>query len=302
MKFVYQIGKRVIERSPSSRFVAVKQANEEVIGTLKEKLHLSAIPPKEIRDPGRSRLTVLQIPSDEDYSLSEQWSRVTEAGGREVQPVFESGQAILIPNNQLIVRVNSISLDELKQTLQEDFPDQGITGTKSHRKNALLVSINNPSKARNYEVARVLAEKLGDKVKYVEPNHQVLFFNEPEKFVPAGDSVPLDASPKAPKPLVPGGNPGALNLAAQPIDVALDGQPVALDDSSGSCQLAWTVLLDQSFEDSNLAGWTTGSETTDDVLWSVTTERSHAGNRSLYATGGGSDGVAAPGPYPNGSE
>ena len=69
--------------------------------------------------------------------------------------------------------------------------------------------------------------------------------------------------------------------------------------------VSWTVLIEESFEGSSLPlGWSTearpnqdGSFT--DASWAITAHRSHLGSKSCYATGGGPEGVAAPGDYPN---
>jgi len=65
----------------------------------------------------------------------------------------------------------------------------------------------------------------------------------------------------------------------------------------------WTTLVDENFESASLpAGWSTGIfYGAKNATWSVTDHLSHSGSSSCYATGGGTQGISPPGPYPNNS-
>lgn len=191
--------------------------------------------------------------------------------GEEVQPVFEQGQALLIPSNEILAGFKKeTSLDDAQSYFTKCCQDQGIIDLIEHRTNSFILTINNPSNGRVYQVCQVLAGL--DEIRFAEPNHIIV-------------SLYLPVLPEFPEEMEfhPVGN-------IQRKEVPVHNSPVT-----------WTDLINEDFEGTTLpAGWGTGrfNNTYVEAYWDVTNYRSHSGNQSCYATGVGPDGVVPPGDYP----
>jgi hypothetical protein len=76
--------------------------------------------------------------------------------------------------------------------------------------------------------------------------------------------------------------------------LAVDSAPANINTPVG-----WTTLVSDNWEGGALGAWTVykGGGATD-AVWEVTNYRAHSGSYCVYATGGGTQGVDAPGPYP----
>lgn len=196
------------------------------------------------------------------------------SANEQVQPVFEQGQGLLIPTNEIIVRFDApTTLMEAQAFFAPHQDAQGIVNIGEHRANGFILQINDASNGRVYQVSQFLAGLEG--LEFVEPNHIVLFFDTPQ--MPA-----FPSQAQGPVARMPGMN-SSLSV-------------------SHNSPVGWTELVNEDCEGATLpAGWTTGrlNNTFADAQWNVTTVQSHSGNGSCYATGAGTGGTAAPGPYPD---
>ena len=277
-EFGYYYKGKLVSFSPSKRLIAMSETGV-TFTTFATTKGLVRDPLSDREKLKQRKLGIYRLPSpiskpEESLSFSQQMKQFAETTGEEIQPVFEQGQMLLIPSNEIIVRLKKDStLAEARSFFSRFENTQGIADVRAHRKNTFVLTINKPSNARVYAVSRHLAEQ--DEIDFAEPNHIVLMTDAPAVPGPPGGKLPTRPQ---------GGQGGS--------------------SATGNSPVTWTVLINESFEGSSLpAGWSTGrwDNTYSDALWSVTDHRSHAGNRSIYATGGGTQGVAAPGPYPNNS-
>jgi len=202
---------------------------------------------------------------------------------RVTQPVFEQGGALLIPSDEVIVGLAPDSdLAKARALLEPVAAKLGIRGTRAHRADSYLVTIDRAADGRAFAVARDLAALAG--VAYAEPNFVV---------------VPLDEARDRTLPS------DVRDLLRRPREPASQTGPRSTGPAPGPRQVhasvSWTVLVDEDFEGTALPpGWTTGRWAADkaDVHWSMTSHRSHRGSRSVHGSSGGSAGVAPPGAYP----
>ncbi|MEE9367410.1 MAG: S8 family serine peptidase [Pontiella sp.] len=188
------------------------------------------------------------------------------------QPVFEQGSAILIPNSEVIVGFNDeTTLDEAEYYLLLNAVDQGIIGIRYHRKNSFIITIDDPSDGRSFEVSLVLSEM--DEVAFAEPNFT--FIMNDQRMPEATFSVPPKRDFKPATVLTP-------EVSMLPVEAAA-ASPV------------WVTLQSQDFE-SGIAGWTSTAYGSSLATWERTTHRKHSGSHSLYCA---QTGVSAPGPAQN---
>jgi hypothetical protein len=207
----------------------------------------------------------------------------------EVQPVFEQGQALLIPSDELIVRLpQAADAGKAREYLTSTKEAPGIAEVRQVEEGTFVVRIRDAGYGAVYEACRQLAKL--DGVEFAEPNHIVVML---EPLTPPSEVRRyLDTLTK-----------GRRGRAAPSSNDGRAVKPV----SSSSHSVSWDVLVNESFEGGALpAGWSTGSlpppssgGSRPDVGWNVTTRRSRFGGASAYATGSGTDGRPAPGPYPN---
>ena len=224
------------------------------------------------------RLSLYRIPSGvvgpQRMELDTRMLEFARSSGEETQPVFERGQSLLIPSNELIVRFeDDTALDAANRFFEARRDELGIANVEEHRRNTFKLTIDNASNGRVYSVCQALSAL--DGIEFAEPNHIMIMLDSPMK-------PSLSPPPDFSGALLPSELGGSAFMAYSPV--------------------AWTELVNDSCEGGNLpAGWTTGrwNNTFTNAFWNTTTQRSHAGGGSCYATGGGSQGVAAPGDYPN---
>jgi len=213
-----------------------------------------------------------------------QLSAIRTAIEGEVQPVFEQGPALLMPSDEIVIGLREDSTLELAREFFAPYMDShGILAIRAHRKNTFILQIDNPSDGRIYPLSRFFSQL--DEIHFAEPNHIIIMRPRSERSLQhkadfSGKRILKEKGPVLEKNT---GEQALAQVAATPV--------------------GWTALVDESFETEFLPpGWSTGifSEAKD-ANWSVTNHRSHSGSRSCYATGGGTQGIDPPGPYPNNS-
>jgi len=272
----YYKGKLIIQ-NPSERYIAIEDQAAEARRFI-ETQQLKRAPISDRVELKNLRLGIYVLPvrqddtSSKSKSVAELRSVAPKAAG--VQPVFEQGQALLIPTNEVIVGfdgntayADAVSyFSQLRGTL-------GILKIEEHRKNAFILNIDNHSNGRAYDVSRQLSRLNG--IRFAEPNHLIIQFDMPQTPV----------------------SPDIEARRTQPVQTASRAF-----ETTHNSPVTWTELVNEGCEGMGLpAGWTTGrfDATFTDAQWNTTNFRSHAGARSCYATGAGTAGVAAPGDYPN---
>jgi hypothetical protein len=288
-KYGYYYKGTFISLTPSKQLIAISETGA-AFGPFVEAQGLERHP-LSIREPLRGlKLGLYRVPApvrktDKRIDLRVQMKEFARTTGEEIQPVFEQGQALLIPFNEVIVGFEAAtSLEQARAYLAPYRKTQGIDEIRKHRKNSYIVTIDKPSNGRVYQVSQFLTGL--DGIRFAEPNHIMLQLDEPSIPMPAVDAPDIESSERK-------------------RDTQSERKPELSSRSTyhTNSPVVWTVLVDEGFEAAALpADWTTGSlSAATDAYWDVTNVRSHAGNRSCYATEDGADGVASPGPYPNDS-
>jgi len=196
--------------------------------------------------------------------------------GIDAQPVFEDGDFLTIPGREVIVAFDrKLSVDEARRLLGSFGSSQGVSGGRVLFGNTFVFEIAGPAGGRAFAASRSLS--LAPGVKYAEPNLIRVF-------VPAPRPLPIPERPTPdPSNVTPLGG-SALPPPEAPVSVLAPP--------------AWTTVLTDGFEGSSVFGVGHGDGTTDAVP-SMVNSRARSGTRSVYMTGGGTQGVAPPGPYPN---
>lgn len=287
-KYGYYYKGKLISLSASKKLIAISEERVAFMAFVKAqgltRNPLSERAPLKKRKLGLYSLAVPKIKTEKqiDYqALMESFVRTTQ---EEIQPVFEQGQALLIPSDEVIVGLKeALNLTQAKSYFQPYMKKQGILEVREHRKDSFVLRIDNPSNGRIYQVCQYLAKQ--DEIDFAEPNHIVVLLDEP--------SLPLPAR----------GEP-ARGVMSKESELNSDQQGIVLPETfyTTHSSVAWTVMIKESFEGASLpTNWLTGrwSNVYTDAYWSVTNHRGHSGNRSCYATGGGTAGIAPPGGYPN---
>ena len=290
-QYSYYYKGRLISLEPSETLVAINEQGSAFkafarnAGLARDPLSESA--PLKDHGLGLYTLPVERDKTEKRVNLQAQINKFVAETQEEIQPVFELGQALLIPGDEAILGFDqTFDIDHAKAFLEPHLQKLGIIGVKAHRKNAFLLKISKPSNGRVYELCRSLVRL--DGVDFAEPNHLIVHLYKPRLPLRKGD----DAYQKifAPgKTLTSGGRATTV------------GAPLRRAHSS----VSWEVLLEEGFEGASLpAGWSAGTGQGDGTIptqayWSVTDYRRRSGARSLYATGGGTAGVPPPGAYPN---
>jgi subtilisin family serine protease len=292
-QYGYEYKGKFIALNPSERFVAISEKGDKFRAFVKKnRLIRDPLSERSILKQNKFGLYRLSEPSGKDKTQISILSRIKQfyaETGEVIQPVFEQGQALLIPSDELILGFDgTVSLDQARDYLKPYMEKQGILKLREHRDNTFILSISQPSNGRVYQVCRYLS-KLED-IDFAEPDHIILFLFEP--------SLPVSDSDRISKELLFRKKSAKLNN---------EDKVVALPLYRTHASVSWEVLIDESFEGPSLpAGWSAGiydnpEDNIDivDAYWSVTDYRSYSGTRSCYATGGGIEGVAPPGDYPN---
>jgi len=286
--FSYHYGGKLVSLSPSKELVAISEQGDAFDAVaLGQKLQRD---PLSDREPVKAQKYGLYRLSDSPRPDVELWNETKADAGREVQPVFEQGQALLIPSDEVIVRFREDGdLAEANQRLAPLKEELKISEVREHRKNTFIATILEPARGRVFPVAQKLSEL--PNVRFAEPNFIILMFDEPAQ-PKAADEAGEEESPKVDR---------AEPERSPPKNGTSDVRSSEVERRQPVC---WTTLIEEDFEAAALpSGWNTGNATgTTDALWTVTCQRSHAGQQCAYATGGGGAGVPAPGPYPNGCQ
>ena len=204
------------------------------------------------------------------------------------QPVFEQGEALLIPGNEIIVTFKmEKKIAEQKQLLAPLMKELEITEIKAAGGNSLLLTINHPDDGRCYQVCRELIKLPG--LKSAEPNHLIITLSDQTNSQP-DLNIHID-NPELLSPLSPKTDLKSLPTGEQPLESSLNN----------SADNDWQLLaeLDAEKETYPPPGWslTCGKGKTT-AAWGRTDQRSFAGEHSLYCAGYGPGAVAAPGPAP----
>lgn len=292
-EFGYEYKGKIIALNPSERFVAISETGVKFKAFVeKNRLVRDSLSERSALKQHKFGLYRVPEPTKKDkepVQIQSQIKQFAAETGEVAQPVFEQGQALLIPSDELIIGFEgSVSLNQARDYIKPHMKEQGILKLREHRSNTFILSISQPGYGRVYQVCRYLS-KLED-IDFAEPNHIIVFVFEPERPFPDADRI--------------------LNeLLYRKKSAELKNEDIAvappLDQTHSS--VSWAVLMDESFEGPALpAGWSTEAlpkpdGTLTDASWAITGHRSHSGAKSCYATGGGSQGVAAPGNYPNNS-
>ena len=227
----------------------------------------------------RVRIFRLQTPANDRRmakaaGVSRLLQQATSAAkrGEVVQPVFEQGQAVLVPSEQVIVGFKAdTTLAQANDFLRAQ--GQGVVDVAEHRKNTFIARIDNPQEGRSFPVASALAQL--PEVDFAEPNLLV------SMNVEQGDMKWAGEVPAA----------GHMAVLAQ---AAGEVEPAAVSASS------WTLLLSCDAESAAFppAGWTAGYYGAIAATWGRTSYRRHGGSCSIYCAQEGAQGVAPPGPAP----
>jgi subtilisin family serine protease len=198
------------------------------------------------------------------------------AAGIDAQPVFEDGDFLTIAGNEVIVAFDrSLSLEQARRSLGSYGQSQGVTGGRVLYGNTFIFEISNPGGGRAFAASRALSLSPG--VRYAEPNLIRAFVGAPAplRFPKRPTPDPSTLAPLGDLP-APSPNPPVASLAVP----------------------AWTTVLTDGFEGTSVFGSGHGTNAIDAVP-AIVTGRAHSGTHSVYMTGGGTQGIPAPGPYPN---
>jgi hypothetical protein len=290
-KYGYYYKGKLISLTPSNTLVAISEkgvafkAFTRDAGFIRDPL--SERKPLKERRLGLYRLPASKGKTEKQVDLQTQIKKFAEEREEEIQPVFEQGQALLIPGDEIIVGFKAtVNLNQARAFMEPHTKELGIVEVRDHRKNAFILKISKPSNGRVYEICRSLSTLNG--VHFAEPNHIIIFLRESRPPFQEGDDIHKKIL--APEKTLKTGS-GAPVIPS----------PLRQEHSS----VSWEVLIDEGFEGATLpAGWSAGTgqisgTTVTDAYWSITDYRSRSGTRSLYATGGGTAGVPPPGDYPN---
>jgi len=280
-EYGYYYEDQFISLTASTNLIAISESGFH-FSTFVRTQGLERDPLSDKRELKTLKLGIYRLPSladsraraDFDLRMKE-FARTT---GEVIQPVFEQGMALIIPSDEIFVRLKEPTALSEAQTFFARFEDsQGIVEVQEGRRNIYIVRINDPSNGRVYPVSQFLATQ--EEIEFAEPNHFIVHLRTP----------PVMRPPPSAK--LPGG------ISRKP-----PGGSSSMSTELGRSPVTWETLVSENFEGTSLpSGWTTGRESTTntDAVWNVTNHRSHSGSRSAYATGGGTQGVAAPGDYPN---
>jgi len=226
----------------------------------------------------RHGLTLLAVPRDAARPPAERAPGVVRSSalspGVMVQPVFDDGDMLAIPGDEVIVGFRSTTtLAQANRIFQPLAAAQGIVGVRPFWGSAFIVRISAPEDGRAFPVSRFLAGLAP--VRYAEPN--LILIRHPDS-----DPAP---PPLAPMLLPP---PNRLRTpAAPPLRPAPGASPARV-----TTPVRWRPLLDEHFETAVTGavpgGWTTYVEGGHpDASPAVTAAVHRSGEKSLHLTGGG---------------
>ncbi|MCD6291872.1 MAG: S8 family serine peptidase, partial [Deltaproteobacteria bacterium] len=231
------------------------------------------------------RRATRQAAGKRDKSLKNLVQKQFSDGDVVTQPVFEQGQALLIPTAEIIVGFDNVKMiDQQEELLAPVIKAQGIKNLKALNDKSLLLTIDNPGDGRCYQVCRRLAKIPG--VAFAEPNHLVVMLDEHDNREPIN----------------------AIEIAIEPqeltsLNSAPNSKSLTTPKDSGNQLMdnGWQLIcaLDAEAETYPPPGWklSAGNGKTA-AVWGKTNYRAFAGQHSLYCAAYGPDAVKAPGPAP----
>lgn len=273
--FSYTYKGQIVNLTPSRRYIALSERGTKYRSFSKkhglEREALSDTPEFKLHRYALYRLPARINTEDKYLKFIQQLNNFTQTTGEVAQPVFEQGDALMIPSDRLIVAFhNNTGLEQAKEFLMQFRESHGITDVRPLRKNTFSVSVNKATRGRVFEVSSSLAKQ--QQLRYAEPDLLI--------FMP---------------------DPGELGNRKKK-EFSRPNTKLHYEPAKHHSPTSWTTLIDEGCESNTIpAGWTTANDSSGaraDALWITTTYRAHAGSRSCYATGGGTEGVPPPGPYP----
>ena len=285
IEYSYYYKDRLVTLNFNQQLIAIKEKKAIGINFMKD-FNLARSPLSDQKHHGYSlyHLQSSKTETQKQNDFRAQLSAIRAAIDGDVQPVFEQGPALLIPSDEIIVgfRENA-TLEQAGEFFAAYMDSHGILAVRAHRKNTFILQIDNPSNGRIYPLSQIFSRL--NEISFAEPNHIIvmrprseLSIHNKEDF--SGKRILKEKGPVLEKN---NGEQSLIQISATPV--------------------GWTTLVDESFESASLpAGWSTGIYSgAVNATWSVTDHLSHSGSSSCYATGGGPQGIAPPGPYPNNS-
>jgi hypothetical protein len=284
-KYGYYYKGELVTLNPSKRLVAIEEERQSFNAFVSNN-NLTKDPLSDHEALTKHGLGLYRLPAPKDKTTNQldphvQIRSAAQTSNQIIQPVFEQGPALLIPSDEVIIGFKEdTTLDEAQIYLSPHMSSQGIVDLSAHRKNTYILKITDPVDGRVYQVCRFLTGL--EAISFAEPNHIIIMLPEPEI------DLPHDAYPKD-KLIDP-----QSSITSQTNDISLSVQ-------AASSPAKWKVLINENFDNKSLpTGWSTGRYLGYSVVsWSVTNYRSHSGTGSCYASGGWTEGVPPPGPYPN---
>ncbi|MBW1734901.1 MAG: S8 family serine peptidase [Deltaproteobacteria bacterium] len=235
------------------------------------------------RNLGLYRLPVAGKGAADPSAFNAWMETVAETTRHVIQPVFEQGDALMIPSDEAIVRLKeAISLGQAREYFESHRSGHGISVVREARNSTYILKIQNPSNGRVYKVCQSLSKL--DRVSFAEPNHVILMRSHLNPIIKADNpwkGAPV-VSPK--EGMMP--TEQALSSAIQPL-IAPEWNILATIDCESP-----------TFPPSDwILGWYLGAT---QATWGRTDYRSHNGSYSLYCSAApfGNPPVLPPGPAP----
>ncbi|MEA1922944.1 MAG: S8 family serine peptidase [Pseudomonadota bacterium] len=200
------------------------------------------------------------------------------------QPVFEQGQALLIPSAEIIVGFSSAdTIARQREILSSLIKVLGISKLKELGGKSLLVTIYNPGDGRCYQVCHELAQVSG--VTFAEPNHLVIMLDEHDQLELVAD-IKIETDPEK----------------LTDLDVYHhESLPRQTNSGNDLQRNGWQLLAGLDAEDEKYPppGWSlNGVRGKAATAWGRTDYRAFSGRHSIYCAGAGPHAVNAPGPVP----
>lgn len=106
-------------------------------------------------------------------NLPAEIERFAETTPEEIQPVFEQGQSLLIPSNEIIVGFSAtMTLEGAEDYFAPHGKTLGILDVRAHRTDSYILTIDNPANGRVYGVSQFLFGL--EEIEFAEPNHIII--------------------------------------------------------------------------------------------------------------------------------
>jgi hypothetical protein len=286
-EYSYYYKGRLVTLNLSQQLIAIKERKAIGIDSMKN-FNLARSPLSDQKVLKRHGYILYHLQSSQTETQNHtdfkaQLSAIRTTIDGEIQPVFEQGPALLIPSDEIVVGFREdATLEQAWEFFAPYMDSHGILAIRAHRKNTFILQIDNPSNGRIYPLSKIFSRL--NEIRFAEPNHIIVMRPRSKLSIPVKEDFSGIRIPKEKGPVLENNNgtPALAQAAAIPV--------------------GWTTLVDEDFESAALpAGWSTDRWNTNlaDAYWGVTSNRSHSGSRSCYATGAGAQGKPAPGPYPN---